>query len=304
MISVVPGRRRRSQPSGRHARRSRSRVAAEFGGLGSRIDHPVAQYWASKRPFDMRHVPNPVPHGRRRACCAPGRVDRIGRTPPRRPRPAPSRSAMPATTRSWNRRCDATASPGPLPLKAASLDHAMWWHRFGRVNEAALRAVAAPPADADSRSVASASARECRTGGHDPVPGRSFNQPAEVRVLRQWKPMVARARHPVTRRWSSGAPVRSQRGCRWTRYRRRRRRRHRRAGHAVPAEDLRRRTRGTVGDHHRVRPPPLSESTLPIRRTSSSYLDAGTPAAGDEPDIRGQRVQHLRQRDVRSATSL
>ncbi len=101
------------------------------------VDHPVAQFWATNRAFDMRHVEQPIYLG---------------------PDPNPSpRQAL------WMR------TIGPMPdddnlhraalayasdysilepvlrnhglewthrgLKMASLDHAMWWHRPARVDE-------------------------------------------------------------------------------------------------------------------------------------------------------------------------
>ena len=101
------------------------------------IDHPVARNWATERPFDMRHVEGPiyfsvegehVPHqavwfrtigelpddeNLHRAALA--YVSDYSILEP----------IMRAHGKAW-------ASPG---LKAASLDHAMWWHRFARVDD-------------------------------------------------------------------------------------------------------------------------------------------------------------------------
>jgi len=101
------------------------------------IDHPVARYWATERPFDLRHVPSPVffsvdgdavPH---QAVW----LKAIGPMPDDENlhRAALAYASdysilepiMRAHGISW-------ATPG---LKAASLDHAMWWHRFARVDE-------------------------------------------------------------------------------------------------------------------------------------------------------------------------
>jgi acyl-CoA thioesterase-2 len=101
------------------------------------IDHPVAQFWATERPFDIRHVPSPmyfsvegehVPH---QAVW----LKAIGPLPddPRLHRAALAYASdysilepiLRAHGISW----------GTRGLKAASLDHAMWWHRFGRVDE-------------------------------------------------------------------------------------------------------------------------------------------------------------------------
>jgi acyl-CoA thioesterase-2 len=101
------------------------------------IDHPVAKVWAHGRPFDMRHVSSPiwfevagarVPH---QAVW----IKAIGELPddPQLHRAALAylsdytilESALRVHGLPW-------ATPG---LKIASLDHAMWWHRFGRVDE-------------------------------------------------------------------------------------------------------------------------------------------------------------------------
>jgi acyl-CoA thioesterase-2 len=101
------------------------------------IDHPVAKVWAYGRPFDIRHVSSPiwlaadgpaVPH---QAVW----MKAIGPMPddPNLHRAAlaylSDYTLLEAVLRAhglpW-------ATPG---LKIASLDHAMWWHRFGRVDE-------------------------------------------------------------------------------------------------------------------------------------------------------------------------
>lgn len=101
------------------------------------IDHPVAQYWATGRPFDMRHVGSPV--------YFPGTGDQTahqavwmkatGPLPDDRNlhRAALAYASDYSILESVLRRHGITwGSPG---LKVASLDHAMWWHRFGRVDE-------------------------------------------------------------------------------------------------------------------------------------------------------------------------
>ena len=101
------------------------------------VEHPVATFWATERAFDMRHVPSPVyfsvegehvPHqavwlrAMRRLPDDPN-VHRAALAY------ASDYSILEPIIRghgvSWG-------TPG---LKAASLDHAMWWHRFGRVDE-------------------------------------------------------------------------------------------------------------------------------------------------------------------------
>lgn len=113
-----------------------------------RIEHPVARFWATQRAFDIRHVQEPV--------YFPGATDHtpkqavwmkaIGRLPddPNLHRAALAYASdyvilepiMRAHGLSW-------AAPG---LKAASLDHAMWWHRDGRVDEWLLYEQASPAA--------------------------------------------------------------------------------------------------------------------------------------------------------------
>lgn len=101
------------------------------------IDHPVARAWATGRAFDMRHVPSPVwfdvqgEHVPHQAVW----IKAIGRLPddPNLHRAALAylsdysilESVLRAHGLAWG-------TPG---LKVASLDHAMWWHRFGRVDE-------------------------------------------------------------------------------------------------------------------------------------------------------------------------
>ena len=101
------------------------------------IDHPIAQVWARDRPFDMRHVPSSVyltvdgEHVAHQAvwmrAVAPFPDD-----------PGLHRAAL-AYASDYTilepilrRHGVPWATPG---LKMASLDHAMWWHRFGRVDE-------------------------------------------------------------------------------------------------------------------------------------------------------------------------
>jgi acyl-CoA thioesterase-2 len=101
------------------------------------VEHPVATFWATERAFDMRHVPSPVyfsvegPNVPHQAVW----LKAMRRLPddPNIHRAALAYASdysilepiMRAHGVSWG-------TPG---LKAASLDHAMWWHRFGRVDE-------------------------------------------------------------------------------------------------------------------------------------------------------------------------
>lgn len=101
------------------------------------IDHEVARVWATERAFDMRHVPSPIylsVEGERTAHQAVW-MKAISRLPddPDLHRAALAYASdysllepiMRAHGIAWT-------TPG---LKVASLDHAMWWHRFGRVDE-------------------------------------------------------------------------------------------------------------------------------------------------------------------------
>ncbi|MCU1468883.1 MAG: Acyl-CoA thioesterase [Glaciihabitans sp.] len=112
------------------------------------IDHPVAKVWAYGRPFDMRHVPSPIyfsvegEHVPHQAVW----LKAIGDLPddPNLHRAALAyasdysilESVMRAHGVPW-------ATPG---LKIASLDHAMWWHRFGRVDQWLLYVQESPSA--------------------------------------------------------------------------------------------------------------------------------------------------------------
>lgn len=104
--------------------------------LGS-IDHPVAQFWATSRAFDIRHVEQPI---------------YLAADPQRTPRQAlwmrtvgemPDSDALHRAALAYasdysilepilRRHGLGWTHPG---LKMASLDHAMWWHRPARVDE-------------------------------------------------------------------------------------------------------------------------------------------------------------------------
>jgi acyl-CoA thioesterase-2 len=112
------------------------------------IDHPVARYWATERPFDMRHVPGPVflsVEGERVAHQSVW-IKAIGSLPddPSLHRAALAYASDYSILESIFRRHGlAWATPG---IKVASLDHAMWFHRFGRVDEWMLYAQESPTA--------------------------------------------------------------------------------------------------------------------------------------------------------------
>ncbi len=101
------------------------------------LDHPVARLWSNERPFDMRHIPSPIylsvegPHVAHQAVW----MKAVGQLPddPNLHRAALAYASDYSILESIFRRHGiAWITPG---LKAASLDHAMWWHRFGRVDE-------------------------------------------------------------------------------------------------------------------------------------------------------------------------
>lgn len=101
------------------------------------IDHPVASFWATQRAFDIRHVSTPVYFSadENRVPHQAIWMKAVGTLPddPNLHRAALAYASdysilepiMRAHGVSW-------ATP---KLRAASLDHAMWWHRFGRVDE-------------------------------------------------------------------------------------------------------------------------------------------------------------------------
>ena len=101
------------------------------------VDHDAARYWSAERAFDMRHVPSSIyltVDGERTAHQAVW-MKAVGPLPddPNLHRAALAYASdysilepvMRAHGVAW-------AKPG---LKIASLDHAMWWHRFGRFDE-------------------------------------------------------------------------------------------------------------------------------------------------------------------------
>lgn len=100
-------------------------------------DHPVGRYWASERPFEMRHIPSPIYTAVLGEQVAHQAVwfRAIGRLPddPGMHRAALAYASDYTILESAMRRHGVYWShPG---LKIASLDHAMWWHRFARVDD-------------------------------------------------------------------------------------------------------------------------------------------------------------------------
>ncbi|PPL18333.1 MULTISPECIES: acyl-CoA thioesterase [Microterricola] len=101
------------------------------------IDNDVARFWAAERAFDVRHIPSSIylsVDGERTAHQAVW-MKAMGRLPddPNLHRAAlayaSDYSILEPVLRGHG---IAWGTPG---LKIASLDHAMWWHRFGRVDD-------------------------------------------------------------------------------------------------------------------------------------------------------------------------
>ena len=112
------------------------------------IDHPAARYWSRERPVDLRHVEAPVylrVEGDRVAHQAVW-LRAVGSLPD----DAVLHAAVTAYASDYTmlesvlrRHGIAWATPG---LKAASLDHAMWWHRRARADEWLLYVQESPSA--------------------------------------------------------------------------------------------------------------------------------------------------------------
>lgn len=112
------------------------------------FDHPIARSWANERPFDIRHVPSPVflsvegEHVAHQAVW----LKTVGAMPDD---PTLHRAAFAFASDYtilepiFRRHGVFWATPG---LKAASLDHAMWFHRFGRADEWTLYVEESPNA--------------------------------------------------------------------------------------------------------------------------------------------------------------
>jgi acyl-CoA thioesterase-2 len=104
--------------------------------LLSAVDHPVARAWAD-RPFDMRHVPSPVYFSIDGARVAHQAVWMRARSPLPDDLDLHRAALLYASDYTlletiYRRHGVPMITPG---LKAASLDHAMWWHRPGRADE-------------------------------------------------------------------------------------------------------------------------------------------------------------------------
>jgi len=101
------------------------------------IDNPMARFWSSERPFDMRHVPSPIflavegDHVAHQAVWFKT-VSSMPDDPDLHRAALAYASDLSLLEPIMRRHGVAWSTPG---FKAASLDHAMWWHRFGRVDE-------------------------------------------------------------------------------------------------------------------------------------------------------------------------
>jgi acyl-CoA thioesterase II len=112
------------------------------------IDHPVAQYWANARPFDMRHVTDPIyfqVKGEQVAHQAVW-IKALGTLPPDQELHTAALAYVSDYTilePIFRRHGIAWTHDG---LKSASLDHAMWFHRPARVDEWMLYVQESPSA--------------------------------------------------------------------------------------------------------------------------------------------------------------
>jgi acyl-CoA thioesterase-2 len=128
--------------------------------------HPVAQYWAKARPFDMRHVDSPIYFSVEGKPVAHQAVwlRALG--------PMPDNQSLHTAALAYasdysilesiyRRHSIAWSHPG---LKSASLDHAMWFHRPAKVDQWMLYVQESPSAQ----------------GGRGLALGRIFNSRGEL----------------------------------------------------------------------------------------------------------------------------
>ena len=129
-------------------------------------EHPVVQYWAKARPFDLRHLTAPIffkvegEHVAHQAVW----IKSLGELPDDQNihRAAIAYASDYTILESIYRRHGiAWAHPG---LKSASLDHAMWFHRDGRADEWMLYVQESPSAQ----------------GGRGLALGRLFNRQGQL----------------------------------------------------------------------------------------------------------------------------
>ncbi len=109
---------------------------------------PVSRFWASERPFDIRHIPSPIYFGVEGARVAHQAIwfRALGTLPddPNLHRAALAYASDFSILEPIYRRHGVSWSTPSL--KSASLDHALWWHRFGRVDEWLLHTQESPTA--------------------------------------------------------------------------------------------------------------------------------------------------------------
>jgi acyl-CoA thioesterase-2 len=145
------------------------------------IAHPLVEYWRDHRPFDLRHVPSPIylsvegEHVAHQAVW----MKAFERMPddPRLHRAALAYASDYTILESAMRRHGVTW--GTSGLRIASLDHAMWWHRFARVDEWLLFVQESPSASG-GRGLAFG-----RIYTRDGVLAASVAQEGMIRVPRQ-----------------------------------------------------------------------------------------------------------------------
>ena len=112
------------------------------------IDHPVAQYWAKARPFDMRHVPSPIyfkVSGEKVSHQAVW-IKALGELPSELGLHTAALAYVSDYTilePIFRRHGIAWTHSG---LKSASLDHAMWFHRQAKVDDWMLYVQESPSA--------------------------------------------------------------------------------------------------------------------------------------------------------------
>lgn len=112
------------------------------------VEHPAAEFWANDRPFDIRHVEDPI-YLRIDGARLPHQAVWIKAIGPLPDDENLHRAALAYASdyslleAIFRRHGIAWATPG---LKAASLDHAMWWHRYRRVDEWLLYTQESPSA--------------------------------------------------------------------------------------------------------------------------------------------------------------
>jgi acyl-CoA thioesterase-2 len=112
------------------------------------FDHPVGRYWRDERPFDLRHIPSPLYISVEGEHVAHQAVwfktyDRLPDDPDLHRAALAYASDYTLLEPTMRRHGISWATPG---LKIASLDHAMWFHRFGRVDEWLLYVQESPSA--------------------------------------------------------------------------------------------------------------------------------------------------------------